>query len=312
MDNNKQGYDPSEFEEDEFEQQQGVANKSIRGYKIVIILLSIILVGLSVLYFSIHRQQILDNELLQGDRDSIQNDLSRLMDDYGNMKVTNDTLTQNLNVERGRADSLMGRLKNERRWNLSKIREYQSQVKLLRSVAEGYVRQIDSLNTLNKKLITENIGFRKEISTAQMRAEVAEEKASELNNKVRQGSVIKARNIRLVALNAKAKDVSRVKNAARLRTDFVLTANDLAMPGSKALYLRITSPDGYVLTTEAMPTFEFEGERLSYTAIREVDYQGQDLEVSIFYNSNGFSAGTYAVQIYCDGYMIGSSQILMK
>ena len=176
----------------------------------------------------------------------------------------------------------------------------------------GYLHQIDSLNTLNKKLIDENVSYRKEITTAQMRAEMAEEKAQELNNKVRQGSVINARGIRMVALNARSKEVSRIKNAERLRVDFTLTANALATSGEKTIYVRITSPDGYVLTTEAMPTFEFEGERLSYSAMREVDYQNQDLEVGIYYNSTGFAAGTYQIQLYCEGRLIGQTQVVMK
>lgn len=133
---------------------------------------------------------------------------------------------------------------------------------------KGYVKQIDSLNTLNKKLIKENVGFRKEISSAKLRADAWPKKAAELDNKVKVGSVLRARDIRLSALNDRSKPVSRVKNAARLRVDFVLAANELATPGNKAVYVRITSPDGYVLTTEAMPTFEFEGERLSYSAMR--------------------------------------------
>ena len=48
--------------------------------------------------------------------------------------------------------------------------------------------------------------------------------------------------------------------ASRLRVEFTLAGNDLAEPGERTVYVRITSPDGYVLTTEAMPTFEFEGE----------------------------------------------------
>ena len=83
-------------------------------------------------------------------------------------------------------------------------------------------------------------------------------------------------------------------------------------PGNKAVYVRITSPDGYVLTTEAMPTFDFEGERLSYSAMREVDYQNQDLEVGIYYNSTGFAAGTYQIQLYCEGRLIGQTQVVMK
>ncbi len=311
MEENTRGHVPEEYEEYDYDRRPD-AGKAMRGYRIVIILLSIILVALSALYYSIHRQQKIDNELLQADRDAIQNDLNGLMEDYDNLRVSNDTITASLNFERLRADSLMDRLKKERSWNLAKIREYQSQVKLLRSVAEGYVRQIDSLNTLNKKLINEHLTYRKEISTAQMRAEMAEEKAAELDNKVRAGSVIRARDIRLVPLNANSKEVTRVRNAARLRADFVLTANELAVPGGKTVYVRILSPDGYVLTTEEQPTFSFEGERLTYSASRDVDYQNEDLAVGIYYNSSGFTAGTYEVQLYCDGYLIGTSRIALR
>ena len=313
MEENNKGYDPIEDEEDDdYQYQQPDANKSIRGYRIVIIILSVILVALSILYYSVHRQQMLDNELLQADRDSIQNDLGQLMTDYDNLQVTNDTISANLAVERNRADSLMARLKKERSWSLSKIKKYEKEVGTLRTLMKGYIHQIDSLNTLNKKLISENVGYRKEISSANLRADMAEEKAAELDNKVRVGSVIKARNIRLEGLNRRSNPVSRVKNAERLRVDFVLTANELAQPGNKPVYVRISSPDGYVLTTEEMPTFEFEGERLSYSAMREVDYQNQDLEVGIFFNSTGFVAGTYGVQLYCDGRLIGESKIAMR
>ena len=313
MEENRQeydNYDNTEFEEDYTPRPD--SGKSIRGYRIVIIILSVILVAISALYFGIHRQQMLDNELLRADRDSIQNDLGRLMEDYDNLHVANDSISASLDIERGRADSLMNQLRKERRWSLAKIKQYEKEVGTLRTVMRGYLHQIDSLNSLNQKLITENISYRKEISSAPLRAEMAEEKAAELDNKVRAGAVIKARGIRLTGLNARNKEVSRIRNAERVRVDFVLTANELTTPGNKAVYMRLTSPDGYVLTTEAMPTFEYEGERLSYSAMREVDYQNQDLEVGIYFDSSGFAAGTYLVQLYCDGYMIGSAEIAMR
>lgn len=313
MEENRQeydNYDNTEFEEDYTPRPD--SGKSIRGYRIVIIILSVILVAISALYFGIHRQQMLDNELLRADRDSIQNDLGRLMEDYDNLHVANDSISASLDIERDRADSLMNQLRKERRWSLAKIKQYEKEVGTLRTVMRGYLHQIDSLNSLNQKLITENISYRKEISSATLRAEMAEEKAAELDNKVRAGAVIKARGIRLTGLNARNKEVSRIRNAERVRVDFVLTANELTTPGNKAVYMRLTSPDGYVLTTEAMPTFEYEGERLSYSAMREVDYQNQDLEVGIYFDSSGFAAGTYLVQLYCDGYMIGSAEIAMR
>ena len=311
MEENRQSYDPSEFEDDDYGRQPE-AEKSIRGYRIVIIILSVILVALSILYFSIHRQQMLDNELLQADRDSIQNDLGRLMADYDNLRVSNDSISASLSVERERADSLMTRLKKERSWNLAKIKQYEREVGTLRTAMKDYIRQIDSLNTLNQKLISENVSYRKEISSANLRAEMAEEKAAELDNKVKVGSVLRARDIRLEALNDRGKSVSRIKNASRLRVDFVLSANELAMPGNKAIYLRIISPDGYVLTTEAMPSFEYEGERLTYSAMREVDYQNQDLEVGIYFTSSGFAAGTYRMELYTEGRLIGQAQVAMR
>ena len=58
--------------------------------------------------------------------------------------------------------------------------------------------------------------------------------------------------------------------------------------------------------------FEFEGERLSYSASRDVDYQNEDLNIGIFYTGSGFTAGTYQVQIYCDGFLIGSTELPMR
>ena len=43
-------------EYDQYEEQQ-VDNKAVRGYRIVIIILAVILVALSVVYFNMHREQ---------------------------------------------------------------------------------------------------------------------------------------------------------------------------------------------------------------------------------------------------------------
>ena len=308
-DYNNKPYDPAEFEDDDLQwQDEQPKNKSIVGYRIVIIILVVVLAALSMLYFNIHRQQQRDYELLRIDRDSIQSDLGHLIEEYDNLQISNDTMALKLEE----ANKLMEELKRERSWNLAKIKQYEKEVGTLRTVMKGYLRQIDSLNQLNKKLIDENVGYRKEISSITLRAEVAEEKAAELNNIVRQGSVLRARDISLVALNERGKEISRIKNAARLRADFVMSANELADPGERTVYLRIISPDGYPLSTESVPTFEFEGERLTYSASRDVDYQNEDLGVGIYFAGRGFTAGTYTVQIYCDGYLIGSTQVSMK
>jgi len=310
MADNKYDYDYDDDRYDDYGEADvdAAVKKSLRGYRIVIILLAVILAGISALYFNINRQQQRDYELLKVDRDSIQSDLSHLINEYDSLKFTNDTIAARL-VE---ANEMMEQLKRERRWNYAKIKEYEKEVGTLRSVMRNYLKQIDSLNNLNKKLVAENVSYRKEISTARLRADVAEEKASELENRVRQGAVLRTRSISMTALNSNDKEISRVSKAATLRVDFAITPNELAAPGHRKVYLCIKSPDGYLLTSESMPTFEYQGMNIGYSAVREVDYQNQDVEVSIYYRGSGFTEGQYSIELYADGNMIGSGTVSMR
>ena len=302
MEENKD-YNPSQYEDDD-RMEAPKSAKSIRGYQTIIVILAVILAALSILYFNIHRQQQEEYDLLLVDRDSIKSNLSHLMEDFDNLQISNDSISQSLGLERSRADSLMERLTKERSWSYAKIKKYEKEIGTMRTIMRGYLRA---------EVAKENVSYRKEISSANLRAEVAEEKASELSTKVRQGAVIRARGIRLVPLNARDKEVSRVKNASRLRVEFTLAGNDLAEPGERTVYVRITSPDGYVQSNASAATFEFEGERLTYTASRDVDYQNEDLAVGVYYNDGaGFTAGTYRVEVYADGRLAGQSDIVLR
>jgi hypothetical protein len=306
MENYNYENDRYDYEDDLRPDEQ--AQKSIRGYRVVIVLLAVILAGISILYFNLNRQQQHDYELLQIDRDSIQSDLTSLISEYDSLKFANDTIAANL----VKANEMMEQLKRERRWNYAKIKEYEKEVGTLRSVMKNYLRQIDSLNSLNKKLAAENVSYRKEISTANLRADVAEERASELQNKVQMGSVLRARDIAIVPLNSRDKLVSRVKNAVTLRVDFTISANELASPGNREIYVCIKSPECYLLTTESMPMFDLNGTRTGYSASREVDYQNEDVDVSVYYKGSGFIEGAYVVEIYTDSNLVGKGTVPLR
>jgi hypothetical protein len=116
----------------------------------------------------------------------------------------------------------------------------------------------------------------------------------------------------MVCLNARDKEVTRVKTATTLRVDFAISSNELAAPGNREVYMVIKSPDGYLLTSESMPTFEFQGMKMGYTASREVDYQNEDVDVSIYYRGGGFTTGQYNIEIYTDNNLIGSGSVSLR
>ena len=61
-----------------------------------------------------------------------------------------------------------------------------------------------------------------------------------------------------------------------------------------------------------MPTFTYQGMATGYTASREVDYQNEDVNVSIFYHGSGFTEGQYSIEVYTDGNMIGSGSVSLR
>lgn len=303
-----------DYNYNDYDQNDGYnpANNAVKGLRIAIILLLIVLGAVLFLYWRSVQVSKEEEKALQTERDTLQSQVLTIQKDMELIKFDNDTLNQHLALERHRADSLFQRMKKDSRVSYAKIKAYERELGTLRSTMQTFVRQIDSLNRLNQKLVGENLAYRKELSTYRLRTEVAEEKASELNSKVSRGSVIRARDITLRAVNAKGKDVTRAAQAKRLVTTFILSSNELAQPAERNVYSKIVSPDGIVLAETQGSVFNFEGQNIPFTATRSVDYQGEDLSVSLFYSGSGIISGQYTVMVYMDGHLIGQNSVILR
>lgn len=304
--------------DDDYDQEReynDAVKKSLLGYRVVVILLIVILAGVSVLYFNLNRQQqetmaVMEQEqaALEVERDTIASNFATLREEYAALGVKNDSIS----AELAKGDSIIKKLKQERRLNYSTIKKYQKEVGTLRAVMKNYLHQIDSLNNANKKLSGENITLRKEVSTANLRADKAEEREKELANKVKIGSVLKARGITLTALRENGRPASKIKQATKLCVGFTIAANELAAPGHRKVYLCIYGPDGYLLGSSS---FSHNGKTKGCSASRDVDYQNEDLGVNIFYNGTGgkdFEEGSYKIELYMDGALLNRATIAMK
>lgn len=303
-------YNENDYDYNDYPQQEG--GGAAKGLKIAIAILLVVLAAISFLYWRQVQNLKMSEVGLTEERDTLTNRLSVLMGEMGDLKIDNDTMNIALMTQRHAADSLMTRLKQERGWNYSKIKKYERELGTLRTAMQGFVRQIDSLNRLNQQLVGENLRFKKEVSSLRMRTEAAEEMNTELGNKVKRGSQLRAREVVLLATNKKNKVVAKAKQVEKLVTEFVLAANDLSIPGERTVYVRIITPDADILGSPDNGRFTFSGESIPYSAKRAVDYQGEDLPMSIYYDATGLYPGQYTVMVYVDGQMIGQSDIILK
>ena len=300
---------------DDYEAEIARHKRTTNGFMLCAIIAIVLLIPAA--YFSIslgmQKKTIEDNleivesarRIFEDENSMLQRNAEDLVTELEGLKDQNDTMM----LKYQEAVVMLEQLQREKTYNYEQLAKYKKEVATLRNVMKGYLRQIDSLNTINSNLQAQNIQYKKEINTAQLRADVAEEKADELNTKVRIGSVIQASGIRMTALNAKSNEVKRMRLAKRLKVDFDLTANELAEPGEKSVYLRILGPDGYLLAPSEVILFSFEGDEMRASAVRKVDYENESVPVSIFYDGETFTNGTYTVEIYVDGRLSGSKEI---
>ena len=68
-----------------------------------------------------------------------------------------------------------------------------------------------------------------------------------------------------------------------------------------------------LLGSPDLQMFEFEGEQLPASASRVVNYENEDLPVSIFWTNDGeIVPGEHKVELYVEGKVIGSSSFVLK
>lgn len=125
--------------------EESPKRNSEMGLKLAVIILMVVLIAVSFLYYKSVQVSDADKMALKIEMDTLQSQAERLMSGLDVMKFDNDTLNRNLQTERHKADSLMSRLKTERSISYSKLKQYERELGTLRTAMQGFVRQIDSL-----------------------------------------------------------------------------------------------------------------------------------------------------------------------
>jgi len=236
-----------------------------------------------------------------------------LQSDYESLSSDYDSINHQLDSSREEVAQLVDRIKNTEATNRVKMRQYEKELGTLRSIMRGYIVQIDSLNQLNHKLTVDAANARREAAEHRKMNEQLTAQVEDLTGKVVTGSVIKARGIRMEAYNSAGKMIDRSKNVARLLVTLSLVENALAEPGPVRVYVRVKDPAGNLLDDGRGARFTLSGESLAATASREVDYQGQEVELSIYVNNiPSFEKGIYTVEAFTEQARLGSAELMLR
>ena len=285
-------------------------NSTLKKIMYALIAVAVLLTG--ALAYIWYQKTSLVNELTI-DKQELTAQMIELQNDYASLSSDYDTINSQLDSSREEVSQLIERIQKTEATNRSKMRQYEKELGTLRSIMKSYIVQIDSLNTLNKKLTADAAAARREAAESKKRAEALNKTVEDLSGQVAAGSVIKARGIKMEAYNASDKVTDRSSRVVRLLTSLSLVENDLAPKGPVRVYIRVKGPDGILLTNSTQRTFEVNGEPMICSASREVDYQGKEVDLSIYLNDiPEYVKGIYTVEAYTEQTLLGSSELMLR
>jgi hypothetical protein len=288
---------------------QGTKKNNPVALIVTSIILGLALIFLIYLYFDKKSKMVEMETVLTQEKDSLANELRHMVVAYDTLKTTNDTLNAGLQKQKNRIVQLL----SVNASNAQLIKKYRSEITTMREIMKSYIVQIDSLNTKNKMLTSENTEIKQQITQVQNTNSELSKVKEELSTKVEVASIIQAKDIVAVSLNKKQKVTTRINLLDKLRICFTLRENPLAKAGQKDVYMRVIRPDSLVITSSPNNLFDYKGNKIIYSANRQVDYLNQDIEMCIFLDNTGdFIIGNYSVQLYLDNNIIGRTNFMLS
>jgi hypothetical protein len=289
---------------------------------IIIVLLALMAVILAViLIMNANRLRMLESEK-EAQRLSFQYELDSLLIEHENVKREYGNLVTTMSEK----DSIIQANATEIKRLLNTQWEYvqvQRKLELLRNISQGYLRQMDSLYTVNRELKAENVQIRASFERERMLTRELQQDKETLIEKVEEAAVLRAFNISATPLNIRGMggretETDRARRVDRIRICFLLAGNTIAPAGNRPVYIRIAQPDNKILIAGLGDEYAFiyKGNILQYSLTRDVDYQNEELQLCTdWINRNTqepMLSGTYVVNIFSDDHEIGQTSFTLR
>ena len=262
------------------------------------------------------------NKMLEGYVGGLSNDLKT---DFKNMLDTYDRLIEmdrskadSLNKQKAQISQLLTQLNTNKKLSARELFNLKKENEVLRSIMRGYVKQIDSLHTLNTKLTSVLDETNNKLTETTTERDSYKKDAEQKSEQLKKGAKLQAYGFKSEALRMKLNNTTepttKAKNAIQMRSSFTIGENQISSSGRKAIYLQIIAPSGEILQSKANYVMNTENGQQAYSDKKDIDYNNQAIDLTIYYDLKGqeVGKGNFKVKIYCEGQLIGTDSFTLK
>ncbi|MBL7919129.1 MAG: hypothetical protein JNJ40_02375 [Bacteroidia bacterium] len=264
-------------------------------------------------------EQKIVTETIIVERDNVKSDLLVLQKDYDGLVAKDAAMQKDIDEKKARIEELIKEAEKHKgdAYMLSKLRK---EAETLRAIMQGYVRTIDSLNTLNQNLVAEKKTVLKQLDVEKEKQNTLIKEKEELKSTIVKGSILTCFNISAKGVafkkgGKKEVETTKARKTEKIKVTFSLGENKIAKAGEKTVFVRIMTPDGKEMAKSYDETYKFNfGKSSGYYAGKEtLNYANVEITGVTYCEGNGeLVPGNYTIEITCDGVVIGSSAIKLN
>ena len=203
------------------EENSIIKDKKDKMLMIVIGCLSVVLILLFIFFLVERSENKKHIAAIHEEKQLLEQELTDLSHNYDDLKTSNDTLNEKLQLEQEKILTLMDQMKKFRDNSYAEINRYKKEIGTLKNVLRSYVVQIDSLN---QKLAKENTEVRKQMNWVRERNQKLENQQKDMKEVIAQASALRTENFVVYPVNKRDKETNW-KKCYNLKAEFVITKN---------------------------------------------------------------------------------------
>jgi len=253
------------------------------------------------------------------ERDNVKNELLTLKTDYENLRTNDARLQAEIEGKKAQIEELLKQAEKHKgdAYVIAKLRK---ETETLRAIMQGYVHTIDSLNTLNQKLVGEKKDVLKKLDEEKNKLDVVNKEKEDLKKTINTASILSCYNVSAQGIDMKrgGKKLSTTTKAKRtdmIRVSYTLGENKLTKSGPKDVFVRIMTPDGKEMAKGYDDNYRFRfNDSFGYFAGKTtIDYANKEIGVTTSCEGGtGLIPGKYIIEITCDGVVIGQGSLTLN
>ena len=253
--------------------------------------------------------------------DSLRKYYTRTLDQLGVEKIQIDSTNNLLKGELGQRITEINKLRFEIGTILKRKNLTQADLTEAKTKIDDLQQRVDDMKTENSSLADEKTKLNGilaqlsgEMNSLQQNMQKVTAENKELAQKINDGSIFIASEIKFVAVDIKADqkeaETNQQKKANKFVTSFILQNNILNLPSAEVVVV-VSDPSGKSLNTEVWDAGSFETKtegRKVYTRKVRFEYnKGEPKHVIFTLEPDNFEKGTYKLSLYHNGIRIGES-----